>query len=119
MVDFELTCDRDAERWVFTAQTDAWTAGIAWWWTADGEWIEAHLARSVEAAPDGTADEVRAELDIVSSRQDVSSGSSTAFVCADELSAVFEVRALDNETVTDCFIWGSEPQLLHDVASCE
>ncbi|MCA9573340.1 MAG: hypothetical protein KC656_36135, partial [Myxococcales bacterium] len=57
----EVSCDPEDGVWSVTVETDAWAGGAVLLWTTDGAFVERHTGfRSLRAAPDGTADRLRA-----------------------------------------------------------
>jgi hypothetical protein len=117
LVAFELSCDRDAETWTLDVAVDAWARAARLTWTADGEWIEAHEAPSIDAAADGTSDRLFLTLSIDADWRDVEPGVSTAWSCHDDVGAVVQIVDLGG-SVTDCAQWGVGPERLEDVAPC-
>jgi hypothetical protein len=115
---WSLACERAEERWVLEAEADAWTAGVRLTWTATDAPIEVHLARSVEAAPDGSADRVRLALPIAADPRDAAPGAATRFTCNDDVGAVLELLELDAETASDCVTWGEAPERVAAEAAC-
>jgi len=100
-----LVCDVDASTWRLDAVATSWTGGGLLYWTPDGVYVESHPVRSRSAAPDGSSDELRLELDIVGDWREASSGNSTALRCTDDPSALFLLSATDGQ-VAQCSILG-------------
>lgn len=99
--------------WRFEVRTDAWAGGASLLWTVDGAYIERHgVFRSVEAAPDGSADRWVADLSIADDFRPAGSGGVTAFTCRAGPSLLLWVDALDGADA-DCVRWGptTEPLL--------
>jgi hypothetical protein len=110
--------------WQLDATATSWTGGGELWWSIDGAYVEDHVVRSREAAPDGSRDELRAVLAVESDWRDVTFGTSTAFACTDTPALRFVVYAANSDTaavVTDCVfdgdpsVWDEQP----DVPACD
>lgn len=117
--DVALTCLPDEEVWELEVTATSWTSGGILSWTVDGDWLEQHVVRSVEAAPDGTSDRLRIRLAMVIDPAYQAPASSTLFRCPDLPTAQFDVYDLDGNR-TDCLRWGPQPELLDTdgVSSC-
>lgn len=108
LVSSSLTCDLDAERWTIEAETDAWTGGGTFAWSSDLESIEQHGVPSISAAEDGSADQLRLVLPIVSDWREASPGSSTAMRCGQDPSWALVVFDRFGEPA-DCATGGPDP----------
>jgi len=105
---FELTCDVDAGRWRLEVETLSWTGGGRLTWSPDLSYVERHRVRSVSAEPDGSADRLLLDLDIVGDWREASPGTSTAIRCVQDPDLVFELY--DPEGVrADCVAEGPHP----------
>ncbi len=110
-----MECDVDRERWRLEVETAWWTGGGRLLMTADGEYIEQHAVRSIRAAGDGTSDLLRLDLGFVADFRDVSPGSTTAFTCATQPSALFVLLDPDGDTERECQLWGPNIAIWDDV----
>ncbi len=102
-------CNSLTARWTFLVDTDAWTGNGQVVLSDDGNYIEVHPLRSLEAAADGSSDRLTLELGVVADWRDVSPGSSTAFNCNEPgLAGLIRIFATDGQTPTDCRIFGED-----------
>lgn len=92
VVSLSWDCDASAGRWNLEAETAFWTGGGELWLTVDGRYVERHELRSAGAAPDGSADLLALNLQILADWRFVSPGVSTAFTCGDDPSGRLRVR---------------------------
>lgn len=108
----EADCDADEDQWTVTVRTIGWTSGGLLSMSADGHTVEAHDLESAAAAPDGSWDSLKLELDIVGDPRDAEPGKSTAWLCdQDTLEAMaWRVVVYDPSTgeKADCAVWGAE-----------
>lgn len=111
-------CDVDAAEWTFEVETERWTGGGRLWMTREHDRVEDHRFYSDEADPDGAWDRLSLELDVATSWQEASGGSSTAWRCADaeDLSFLLVVYGPRGSNEADCRRWGprSEDFALHE-----
>jgi len=84
------TCE-DA-RFTLELTADQWTGGAELWLTVDGRYAERHPVPSIAAAPDGSLDELRVRLPSVADWRAARPGQSTAFDCADPITAGLVLR---------------------------
>ncbi len=75
-----VQCRQRNSRWQIDVVTAGWT-GNGFLWFTDGQRYERHPLYSVLASPDGTADQLRLQVDIASDWRDAQSGRSTGFSC--------------------------------------
>jgi hypothetical protein len=102
-------CDSLTARWNFLVDTDAWTGNGQVVLSDDGDYIEVHPLRSIEAAADGSSDRLELTLTVVADWRDVNPGSTTAFNCQEPgLAGLIRVFATDGQTPTDCRIFGED-----------
>ncbi len=101
--DIVVQCRQGNTRWQIDVTTTGWT-GNGLLWLTDGQRYERHSLYSVSAAPDGSADQVRIQLDIVSDWRDAQSGRSTGFSCTEgTVPSVFvAIRHPQTLGITDC-----------------
>jgi hypothetical protein len=103
------SCDSPSARWSFLVDTDAWTGNGQVVLSDDGDYIEVHPLRSLEAAADGSSDRLTLALGVVADWRDVSLGSTTAFNCSEPgLAGLIRIFATDGQTPTDCRIFGED-----------
>jgi hypothetical protein len=81
IAEFNVRCDVDRAMWILQATATAWTGGGRLWMSRDAAYVEQHPVRAVRSAADGSAEDLRLELDFVSDWREQSAGASTAFVC--------------------------------------
>jgi len=117
-------CSVEDAAWIFEVETEAWTGGGRLWMTKDGSRLEEHRIYSDEADADGAWDRLSLELDVATSWQEASSGSSTAWRCAeaDSLSYLLVVLGPQGDTEADCRIWGADVTLFaaeESLPACE
>jgi len=105
--DVSVSCDADAAKWHFTADTDAWTGNGQVILSADGNYVEAHGLRSKAADAQGAWDQLSLDLSIMADWRNASPGSSTAFNCLTPgLSGILRVFEVDGSTEADCRAFG-------------
>jgi hypothetical protein len=111
---FELTCDVDAGRWRLEVESTSWTGGGRLYWSPDLAYVERHRVRSVSAEPDGSADRLVLDLDIVGDWREASPGTSTAIRCAQNPDLVFVLYDFEGEPA-DCVAEGPQPEELMEM----
>ena len=103
------TCDSLTARWSFLVDADAWTGNGQVVLSDDGDYIEVHALRSIEAAADGSSDRLAVELAVVADWRDVNPGGTTVFNCNEPgLAGLIRIFATDGQTPTDCRIFGED-----------
>ena len=106
----DVACSTDEDEWVIEANASSWTAGAELVWTTDGEYVETHAVPSVEADADGLADRLKLTLAVADDFRTVTSGSSTAFRCAEEPAWVLTLWNTYGDA-THCAFGGGDPEL--------
>jgi len=102
IVEVMASCDVARQQWTFDTATDAWAGGGQVYLAIEATWVEAHSARSIAAAEDGSSDLLRAVTSLVEDYRDARDGGGTRFECNDVPPAmVFSVFAQDGG-VADC-----------------
>ena len=117
-------CEVEDSEWRFALTTEHWTGGGRLYMTDDLTVTEEHRIRSEGAQPDGSADTLELELDIVADWRDASAGSSTRWRCddLDRLTFLAVVYTPDGDSRSDCRVWGADPLLwdgTDDVEGCQ
>jgi len=107
-------CEVDDGEWVIDAETANWAGGITSWWTIDGSVVERHRIAVVESSPTGEWDRLRGVLGIVRDWREVRPGSSTSFLCAQEVSTVFWLENPLGARV-QCQTRGPNPELFESI----
>jgi hypothetical protein len=105
-----LDCSLKDEEWFLSIETNSWAGGGVLLMTVDGMYVESHAVFSVGAASDGTYDNLSVTLAIMADWRDVSEGSSTAFLCAEEVAALFKLESIEGELV-ECAYFGADSVL--------
>ena len=116
-----VSCDGDAGKWAFDVHTDAWTGGGTLWMSTDGVYVEKSSLGSVAAAEDGSADELKLSLTVVSDFGEVSAGSSTVFNCGTSgVEGLFVVKTRTGDAWSDCRVFGDDAGVWTDwsIATC-
>ena len=103
-------CDPDESLWSFALKTEHWTGGGNIWLTRDHTRVESHRIYSDEAAANGAWDKLLLELDVATSWDEASAGSSTGWRCVEEedLSYLLVVYGPRGQNVADCRLWGAD-----------
>ena len=113
ITDIDGTCSVDAQTWTFDVTTNAWTANGNLYLAADTLYLERHPLTSIEAAADGTADHLQAQVAIQADWRDASPGSATAFQCNPSTWETLNFRVVvytpGTSDVGDCRSWGPAP----------
>ncbi len=108
----EHDCDADEDTWSFTVRTVGWTSGGLLSLSADGVLVEAHDVDSAAAAPDGSWDSLKLDLDIVGDPRDAKAGTSTVWLCDAATQRDMAYRVVVYDPVTgdkaDCATWGAD-----------
>ncbi len=124
ITDLAWDCDVDSAEWTFTVETEKWTGGGRLWMTRDHDRVEAHPILSDEADANGEWDRLELELDVATSWQAASNGSSTAWRCAeaDDVSFLLAVYGPSGNAVGDCRTWGPQREGFdadEEIPACE
>lgn len=106
---FAVDCDVDSASWTLTARATAWSGGGVAVLSRDLQYVEEHLVRVAESAPDGSRDDLELVLGIVGDWRAQTPGSSTVFTCAQAPSVVFTLRAIDG-AAADCALYGDQAE---------
>ena len=105
-------CDADEGTWTFSVMTQGWTSGGLVSMSDDGRRLEAHELLTLEAAADGSWEELLLNLDIESDPQLVVSGKSTRYLCNEATRSALAYRLVvytpENDGVADCRVWGRD-----------
>jgi hypothetical protein len=108
----DWTCSAEDDTWTFRIATEGWTGGGLLSMSDDGLRIEAHEVLTLEAAADGSTEELLLELEIEADPQLVVSGRSTRHLCNADTRAALAYRLVVYEAfengVADCRVWGQE-----------
>lgn len=105
-----LTCDADKAKWTLDLTTTSWTQGASSAWSIDGTYVEIHDLEQQYWAADGSSETFELSLSIVDNWDNQKDGKSTIYTCGSAPQIMLVVLG-DNNTVTDCRDWGSEPDL--------
>ena len=105
-----LECSLTEEEWVLSVETNSWAGGGNLLMTVDGEYVESHAVFSVGAASDGTYDKLSLSLAIKADWRDAIEGSSTAFLCAEDVAALFKLESMEGDIV-ECAYFGADSAL--------
>jgi hypothetical protein len=97
-------CDEKAATWTLEIDTEHWTAGGRLYMGTDANDLESHRVYSTSAASDGSSDHLELELGIVADFRDAEPGSTSAWLCSDQLdlSYLVTVALADGSDVADC-----------------
>lgn len=122
----QWSCSTEDETWTFQVETANWTANGRLYLTTDAAYLEEHALTSRTAAADGSSDSLEVELGIEADWRDVSSGSTTAFLCTPTtettLSFLVVVYTPGTGAEADCRTGGGDPTLfatIEDVPECD
>jgi hypothetical protein len=107
------SCDAEDNRWVFTVDTEQWSSGGRVWLGRSSVSNESHPLASIEAAGDGSADQLQIKLSVATDWRTANSGSSSQYTCEDKwnLSYIITVHDTEQGHTTDCRLWGAEPEM--------
>lgn len=111
-----VQCRQSNSRWQIDVVTSGWT-GNGFLWLTDGQRYERHPVYSVSSSPDGTADQLRVQLDIAPDWRDAQSGRSTGFSCTEDTANMFiAIRHPQNLSISDCVDVFFNDDLIHNEA---
>lgn len=113
LVALERVCDGEEETWTVSAEADGWSGGLATFWSVDGVYVESHRIPVVASAPDGTADTLWRELEIVHDWREADDDRATVFLCSQDVVTRFVLQQLDGQQA-DCRTEG-DPSVLDGV----
>ncbi len=121
ITELQWGCEVEASQWRFAITTAHWTGGGRIYMAREPTVIEEHRVRSVGAEPDGSADTLELELDIVADWRDAVGGSSTRWRCddTDTLTFLAAVYTPDGESRADCRVWGADVLLWDSTEAVE
>lgn len=113
----QLQCNPEAGSWRVTVDTVGWSAGGTVLWSVDGVYVERHnVLRSIAAAVDGSTDQLRGDLSIVTDFRPAGTGGNTAFTCSASLSALVWIEGLGGAGAVDCWWFGERADALRPLA---
>lgn len=105
-----LSCDAEKAKWTLDLTATSWTNGVSSAWSQDGQYVEIHDLEQQYWAADGSSETFELSLNIVDNWDDQKDGKSTIFTCGSAPQVIAVVLG-NNNTVTDCRDWGSNPDL--------
>ena len=106
----EVSSSRENDQWRIELQTDAWTSNGTLWLAEDLDRYEKHPLYSIEAADDGSSDNLRIILDVVPDWNNFVAGESTGWLCseAEALSSAIVIYHGETNLPNDCIYWGDD-----------